>query len=49
MSKYKYDDEFSKQIVDFIDSRVKTVKENLEEYSLPVQTVHSWVRKYKNT
>ncbi|MGL6023316.1 MAG: transposase [Cetobacterium sp.] len=49
MSKHKYDDEFRKQIVDLIDSKVKTAKEILGEYSLPVQTIHTWVRKYKST
>ncbi|MGL4910341.1 MAG: transposase [Cetobacterium sp.] len=49
MSKHKYDDEFRKQIVDLIDSKVKTAKEISGEYSLPVQTIHTWVRKYKST
>ncbi|MCQ8213308.1 transposase [Cetobacterium somerae] len=49
MSKHKYDDEFRKQIVDIVESNVKTVKEIAGEYGLPVQTIHSWVRKYKNS
>ncbi|MGL5965573.1 MAG: transposase [Fusobacteriaceae bacterium] len=49
MSKHKYDDEFRKQIVDLIDSKVKIAKEISGEYSLPVQTIHTWVRKYKST
>lgn len=49
MSKHKYDDEFRKQIIDFIESNVKTVKEIAGEYGLPVQTIHLWIRKYKNS
>ena len=49
MSKHKYDDEFRKQIVDLVDSKIKTVKEIAGEYGLPVQTIQSWVRKYKNS
>ncbi|MEG2847766.1 MAG: transposase [Bacilli bacterium] len=49
MSKHKYNDEFRKQIVDIVESKIKTVKEIAGEYSLPFQTIHSWVRKYKNS
>lgn len=48
MSKYKYD-EFRKQIVVLVESNIKTVKEIVGEYGLPIQTIHSWVRKYKNS
>jgi len=33
VSKHKYDDEFRKQIVDLVESKIKTVKEIVGEYT----------------
>ena len=38
MSKYKYDDEFRKQTVDLVESKIKIVKEIAGEYSLSILT-----------
>lgn len=49
MSKHKFDDEFRKQIVDLVETKTKTVKEIAGEYGLSSNTIHNWVKKFRNT
>lgn len=48
MSRHKYDDEFRKQIVDLVENKTKTIKEIAGEYGLTTNTIHNWVKKYRN-
>lgn len=45
----KYDDEFRKQIVDLVKSKIKTVNEVVGEYGVSDVTIYSWIKKYNKS
>lgn len=38
----RYDDEFKRQTVEYIQKQTKTMPEIAEELNIPVQTLHNW-------
>lgn len=45
----KYDDEFRKQIVDLVKSKIKTVNEVVGEYGVSDVTIYNWIKKYNKS
>jgi transposase len=44
----RYNEEFKKQTVKFMQEQTKTVVELAEELNIPAKTLHSWLAKYRN-
>jgi len=43
----RYNDEFKRQTVKFIQEQTKTVADIAEELNIPAGTLHQWVAKYR--